>query len=216
MRSRTYLHDLLASTLFTEDLDSDTDLWALGFTAIWVKGAGLDTLARAFSLDLTTRAPCHLSEILDHAIADGSCWVAEVNDWIGIVPAVADDEVLRSVTEGGHQAIGFSMDINHNACFGYARDGRIIVSFDPTSPEDRYGENPYALDRLTDGLRFQIDTEAENPDDLVEVEESISSALALIGRVTETDMAADWFQAWHSRIGRSQEPRVPGNRAEIP
>jgi hypothetical protein len=63
MQSRTYLHDLLVSTLFTEGLDSDMDLWALGFTAIWVKGADLDTLARTFGMDLATRTPCHLSEI---------------------------------------------------------------------------------------------------------------------------------------------------------
>lgn len=51
-----------------------------------------------------------------------------------------------------------------------------------------------------DGLRFQIITESDNPDDLVEIDESISSALALIGRFTETDMATDWFQAQHSRV----------------
>ncbi|MBF8190701.1 hypothetical protein ITP53_34320 [Nonomuraea sp. K274] len=158
MQSRTYLHDLLVSTLFTDGLDSDMDLWALGFTAIWVKGAGLDTLARTFGMDPATRTPCHLSEILDHAIDDGSRWVGEVNDWTGIVPAQADREVVRSIAEDGRQALGFSMDIN--AYFIYARDRRMIVSFDPSSPAERYGEDPHALDHLMDGLRFQIITEA--------------------------------------------------------
>ncbi|MEU6722024.1 hypothetical protein ABZ897_62230 [Nonomuraea sp. NPDC046802] len=128
MQSRTHLHDLLVSTLFTEGLDSDMDLWALGFTAIWVKGADLDALARTFGMDLVTRTPCHLSEILDHAIDDGSRWVGD------------------------------------------------------------------------------------NPDDLVEIDESISSALALIGRFTETDMATDWFQAQHSRVKPASllGGRVPG------
>ncbi|WP_344922355.1 hypothetical protein [Streptosporangium oxazolinicum] len=45
------------------------------------------------------------------------------------------------------------------------------------------------LDHLMDGLRFQIS------DDPVEAPESVSSALALIGRVTGTD----WFLA-RSRI----------------
>ncbi|MEU6411866.1 hypothetical protein [Microbispora sp. NPDC046933] len=52
---------------------------------------------------------------------------------------------------------------------------------------------------LMEGLRFEISGPDvhENP---VEPDESISSALALIGRVTGTDMAADWLEAPHSRI----------------
>ncbi|MEV4353689.1 hypothetical protein [Nonomuraea sp. NPDC049625] len=34
----------------------------------------------------------------DHAIDDGSRWVAEVNGWIGIVPAHGHGEFLRSIT----------------------------------------------------------------------------------------------------------------------
>jgi hypothetical protein len=201
MRSPTYLHDLLVSTIFTEGLDAEMDLWALGFSAMWIKGADLDALARTFHLDLTTRTPCYLSEILDHAIDDESRWVAEVNGWIGIVPAHGDGEFLRSVTQGGRQALGLSMDISGNAYFDYARDGRTVVSFDPLSPENRmrFGDDPHALDHLMDGLRFQIsdDDVRDNP---VEHPESISSALALIGRITETDIATDWFLAQHSRI----------------
>jgi hypothetical protein len=201
MQSPTYLHDLLVSTIFTEGLDAEMDLWALGFSAMWIKGAGLDAFARTWHLDLATRAPCHLSEILDHNIHDGSTWVAEVNGWIGIVPGHADGERVRSITEGGRAAVGLSMDITGNAYFDYARDGRMIVSFDPLSPENwrRSGDDPHALDHLMDGLRFQIsdDDVLDNP---VEDPESISSALALIGRITETDIATDWFLAQHSRI----------------
>jgi hypothetical protein len=199
MQSPTYLHDLLVSTLFTEGLDGEMDLWALGFSAMWIMGADLDVLAAAFHLDLATRAPCYLSEILDHNIDDGSKWVAQVNGWICIVPAHGEGERLRSITEGGCQALGLRMDINGNAYFDYARDGRMVVSFDPTWPEERFGDDPRALDHLTDGLRFQI-TESDNPEDRVESPESISSALALIGRFTETNIAADWFLAQHSRI----------------
>lgn len=42
--------------------------------------------------------------------------------------------------------------------------------------------------------------QCDDPDELVEIDESVSSALALIGRVTGTDVAADWFQARHSRV----------------
>ncbi|MER6171149.1 DUF6461 domain-containing protein [Streptosporangium sp. NPDC001681] len=199
MQSRTYLHDLLVSTLFTEGLDADMDLWALGFSAIWIKGAGLDALAPAFSLDLATRTPCYLSEILDRNIDDGSDWVAEVNGWIGIVPARSDDAFLLSITEGGREALSLDMDINNNDYFKYARDGRMVVSFEPTLPERRFGDDPHALDHLMDGLRFQINDDGVL-DDRVEQDESISSALALIGRITETDIATDWFQARHSRI----------------
>lgn len=199
MRSPTYLHDLLVSTIFTEGLDAEMDLWALGFSAMWIKGADLDTLARTFHMDLATRTPCHLSEILDHNGDDESTWVAEVNGWIGIVPAYADGERLRSITEGGRQALGLRMDIGGHAYFDYARDGRMIASFDPTWPQERSGDDPHALDHLMDGLRFQISDDVVL-DDRVEEDESISSALALIGRVTETDIAADWFLAQHSRI----------------
>ncbi|MFD8532509.1 DUF6461 domain-containing protein [Streptosporangium canum] len=199
MQPRTYLHDLLVSTVFTEGLDAEMDLWALGFSALWITGAGLDTLAPAFHLDLATRTPCHLSEILDHNIDDGSDWVAEVNGWIGIVPARSDDEFLLSITEDGCQALSLSMNIHGREYFKYARDGRMIVSFEPTWPEERFGDDPHALDHLMDGLRFQI-TDGGVLDDCVEQYESISSALALIGRITETDIATDWFQARHSRI----------------
>ncbi|MEV0597275.1 DUF6461 domain-containing protein [Nonomuraea cavernae] len=125
--------------------------------------------------------------------------MAEVNGWIGIVPARSDDEFLLSITEGGRQAISFSMNIHGREHFKYAGDGRMIVSFEPTWPEKRFGDDPHALDHLMDGLRFQI-TDGGGLDDRVEEDESISSALALIGRITETDIAADWFQAQHSRI----------------
>ncbi|MEV0200187.1 DUF6461 domain-containing protein [Nonomuraea sp. NPDC050691] len=201
MQSPTYLHDLLVATIFTEGLDVEMDLWALGFSAMWIKDLDLEALARSFRLNLATRTPCYLSEILDHNIDDQSTWVAEVNGWIGVVPAHADGEGVRSVTEGGRQALGLRMDINGNAYFDYARDGRTVVSFDPLSPENwkRSGDDPHALDHLMDGLRFQIsdDDVLDNP---VEDPESISSALALIGRITETDIAADWFLAQHSRI----------------
>ncbi|MGV9310328.1 DUF6461 domain-containing protein [Nonomuraea sp. NPDC004354] len=197
MQSRTYLYDLLVSTIFTEGLDED-DLWALGFNALWIKGTNLDTLAPAFHLDLATRTPCYLSEILDHHLDDGSRWVAEVNGWIGIVPALFDDDAsLMSVTQGGRQALSFSMDIHGREYFKYARDGRMIVSF-VSKPDRRFGDDPHALDHLMEGLRFQVTDDDVDP---VEADEGVSSALALIGRITETDIAADWFQARHSRIG---------------
>ncbi|MDA0637520.1 DUF6461 domain-containing protein [Nonomuraea sp. MCN248] len=199
MRSPTYLHDLLVSTLFDEELDADPDLETLGFSAMWIKGADLGALARRCGLDLTTRTPCHLSEILDHQIHDDSRWVAEVGDWICVMPERADGEFLRSMTEGGREALGLSMDMS-SASFHYARDGRTVVAFDPFFPDEssRFGDDPHALDHLMDGLRFQISGD-DVLDDLVEPPESISSALALIGRVTGTDLAADWFLARHSR-----------------
>ncbi|MBG0831536.1 hypothetical protein HS041_27760 [Planomonospora sp. ID67723] len=62
----------------------------------------------------------------------------------------------------------------------------------------QFGDDPHALDHLMDGLRFQVTDDDVDP---VEADESVSSALALIGRITETDIATDWFQARHSRIG---------------
>ncbi|MEU8379694.1 DUF6461 domain-containing protein [Streptosporangium sp. NPDC048865] len=199
MQSPTYLHDLLVSTLFTEGLDADPDLWELGFSALWIKRVDLDALARTFSLDLATRTPCHLGEILDHHIHDKSRWVAQVKEWAAVVPAHGYGQFPRSVSEGGRQALGLRLDINGNASFDYARDGRMIVSFDPAWPQERSGDDPHALDHLMDGLRFQT-SDDDVLDDPVEGPESVSSALALIGRFTETDIATDWFLARHSRI----------------
>ncbi|MGW4661610.1 DUF6461 domain-containing protein [Streptosporangium sandarakinum] len=198
MSPRTHLYDLLVSTIFTEGLDDQMDLWTLGFSAIWIRGTDLDTLAADLHLDPATRTPCHLSEILDRNIDDGSDWVAEVNGWIGIVPGV-DRERLPSISEGGREVLNVSMDISGREYFDYARDGRMIVSFDPAFPENRSGDDPHALDHLMDGLRFQISDDGF-VDDRVEEDESFSSALALIGRITGTDMAADWFEARHSSM----------------
>ncbi|MEU4695580.1 DUF6461 domain-containing protein [Nonomuraea dietziae] len=118
---------------------------------------------------------------------------------VAVLPRHVPASGVRSITEGGRQALGLRMDINGNAYVGYARDGRMAVSFDPTWPEERFGDDPHALDRLMDGLRFRI-SDDDVLDDRVEEMESLSSALALIGRVTETDIAIDWFLAQHSRI----------------
>ncbi|MFD1547283.1 DUF6461 domain-containing protein [Nonomuraea guangzhouensis] len=175
------------------------DLWALGFSAIWIKGADLDALAPIYQLDLSTRTPCHLSEILDQNIDDGSLWLAEVGDWISIVPATADREHLLSITADGREAFGLSTDISNRDYLHYARDGRLVTSFSPSQPESRFGDDPHALDHLMDGLRFQISAD-DVYDDRVDREESVSSALALIGRFTGTDIATDWFEAQHSCI----------------
>ncbi|MFC3982777.1 hypothetical protein [Streptosporangium jomthongense] len=74
------------STVFTEGLDHDMDLWALGFGATWVQGMDAAAITAKFSLDPSTRTPCRLSEILDRNIDDGSVWVAEVGDWLCVVP----------------------------------------------------------------------------------------------------------------------------------
>ncbi|MEV4566315.1 DUF6461 domain-containing protein [Nonomuraea sp. NPDC049419] len=195
------MHDLLVDTLFTEGLDDEGDLWTLGFSAMWITGADVESVARSFGLDPVTRTPCHLHEILDHAIDDGSRWVAEAGDWIGVIPAHSDGESLRTRTYGARQALGLTMDINHKASFDYGRDGRLITSFDPLALDwRRYGDDPYALDHLMDGLRFTITDDDVRGDDRVEDPESITSALTLIGRFTGTDIAADWILARHSRM----------------
>jgi hypothetical protein len=96
------------------------------------------------------------------------------------------------------------MDITGNDSLKYARDGRIVVSFSPCTPEKRYGDDPHALDHLIGGLRFGI-SGPKVDDDPVEPDECISSALALIGRITGADIADDWLRPRHSCIRR-----IPG------
>lgn len=204
-QQETYLYDLLVSTIFTEGLDYEMDLWALAFSVLWVRGTDITTLAEKFSLDPGSRTPCSLSEVLDHNIDDGSVWVAEVGEWFCVVPGLYDDRSLRSFSTDGGQAVSLILNINHTERFTYARDGRVVVSFDPLWPDERSGEDPHALDHLMKGLRFQLNDPGDpatpgNPEDLVEEDESISSTLTLIGRLTETDIATDWFEAPHSRF----------------
>ncbi|WP_030455359.1 DUF6461 domain-containing protein [Herbidospora cretacea] len=194
-----YLYALLESTIFTEGLD-EMDLGALGFAAVWIRGADLATLASEFGLDLATREPCRLSEILDHHLDDGSRWVAQVGEWICVVPAVADgDDAMRSLTAGGREAVGFSMDIGGHDYVRYARDGRLITAFECDFPSHAYGDDPHALDHLMSGLRFQLDIEGARAT-WVESDESIGSALTLIGRLTGADMASEWLLARHTRL----------------
>lgn len=152
MPSRTHLYDLLVSTIFTEGLDDDMDLWALGFSATWIKGADL----AALGFDPATRAPCHLHEILDRAIDDGSSWVAEVDGWMGVVPGHDGDGTLRAISEGGHEVLGLCMYISGRERFTYAPDGRVLVAFDPLWPDERSGDDPHVLDHLMQGLRFEL------------------------------------------------------------
>ncbi|GLX96526.1 hypothetical protein Hesp01_44760 [Herbidospora sp. NBRC 101105] len=198
--SPAYLYRLLAHTIFVEGVDEDTDLGMLGFEAVWIQGTDVATLAAELELDMDTRLPCHLSEILDHHIDDGSRWVAEAGGWICVVPAPFEgDEFMKHVTAGGRQAISLGMDIGNHEYVKYARDGRLITAFEPASPSHAYGDDPRALDHLMEGLRFEVNVEGDR-ETWVEMDESISSALQLIARLTGTDMAADWFEARHSRM----------------
>ncbi|GIH97674.1 hypothetical protein ACFFMN_28105 [Planobispora siamensis] len=62
---------------------------------------------------------------------------------------------------------------------------------------------------MMDGLRVQL-SDDDVRGDPVEGPESISSALALIGRLTQTDIGADWFLARHSRLRDSSwRPPMP-------
>ncbi|MEV4186602.1 hypothetical protein AB0J28_34765 [Streptosporangium canum] len=175
MQSRTYLHDLLVSTIFTEGLDAEMDLWALGFSALWIKGATLDALASAFHLDLATRAPCYLSEILDHNIDNGSDWVAEVNGWIGIVPARSDEEFLLSITEDGREALSLSMDIHGREYFKYAREANassnqgnpdlaqsVISTNRPPSPSSRRATSPLVTPTRAEAERSALSWSEES------------------------------------------------------
>ncbi|WP_061296522.1 DUF6461 domain-containing protein [Herbidospora cretacea] len=187
------------STIFVEGTD-DVDLGMLGFDAVWVHGTDIATLSSEFELDPTTREPCYLSQILDRHLDDGSRWVAQVGGWICVVPAPYEgDEFMRAVTTGGRKAVSLGMDVSNREYFKYAEDSRLITAFDPAFPSDAHGEDPRALDHLMAGLRFEINVE-DDAQTWVETDEMLSSTLTLIGRITDTDMAADWFEARHSSM----------------
>ncbi|MEU0483458.1 DUF6461 domain-containing protein [Streptosporangium sp. NPDC006013] len=199
MQSPTHLHDLLVSTIFTEGLDDEMDLWTLGFSALWVKGMDRDAVAEVFSLDLVTSTPSHLNELLDNSEEGGPTWVGEAGGWTCIIPGPTDDDFLLPLTAGGREALCFSMDMGGHDHFKYLKDGEVVVAFQPTWPDPVHGSDPHALDHLMEGLRFQTSGD-DVIEDRVDEGESISSVLTLIGRITGTDIAADWLEATHSLI----------------
>ncbi|MEU4570995.1 DUF6461 domain-containing protein [Nonomuraea sp. NPDC023979] len=199
MQSSTHLHDLLASTIFTEGLDDEMDLWTLGFSALWVKGMDRDAVAEAFSLDLATSTPSHLNELLDNSEEGGPIWVGEAGGWTCVIPGPTDDDFLLPLTAGGREALCFSMDMGGHDHFKYLKDGEVVVAFQPTWPHPVHGSDPHALDHLMAGLRFRTSGD-DVIEDRVDEGESISSVLTLIGRITGTDIAADWLEATHSLI----------------
>ncbi|MFI6707736.1 hypothetical protein ACIBF7_14940 [Nonomuraea sp. NPDC050478] len=73
-------------------------------------------------------------------------------------------------------------------------------------PEEASWGTPQVERRPCRRLRFEITDDNVDP---VEADESVSSALALIGRITGTDLATDWFQARHSRIRDFDTPSYP-------
>ncbi|WP_306870875.1 hypothetical protein [Streptosporangium brasiliense] len=70
----------------------------------------------------------------------------------------------------------------------------MITSLTVTYPALRDRADPHALDPYLEGLRFELGSGREG----TSIEESISSALTLIGRITGREIDREWLDGTHT------------------
>lgn len=128
-----------------------------------------------------------LHEVLDgyhYSRVPPAVLVVSVGDWqIGIEENGFEGsrpEVLRRVA-GAEFALSVYWNVNGHTRFSYSRGGRTQVGFDMESVDDRYGDDPHALDEHLAGLPFGLGDDAH----------PYAAGLALAERVTGVRLDAD-------------------------
>lgn len=102
--------------------------------------------------------------------------LAENNGW-----RVSEDETAMALSRGGWLASTFC-DVSAVMRFVYAVDGGIRVAFDPLldkRPEE--GNDPRCLDKMLEGLPFDLDAVAR-------------SSMVLLERLTGVRIDPEWFE----------------------
>ncbi|MFF0250002.1 DUF6461 domain-containing protein [Streptosporangium sandarakinum] len=192
------LYDLLFS--YAEQYD-DEEMPFEQFAALWCEGRDPRASAALLGADLGSAYPCTLAQIgenLHIQSDDGVILTGPAGEWSLVIQveghsAVLDENLVR-LSENGHRALSVSWDIGGNEEICYAVNGEMLVRFSFTFPDLRSGTDVTVLDPLMDGLRFQLDENGES------IEESISSAFTLAGRLTGKEIDADWLNARHERF----------------
>ncbi len=198
MSPRTDLYDLLFS--YVRSYDDEVMPFA-EFTAVWCEGIGAEELASRLGTDPESAAERTLTSVVDDLEmneGDGLLLVGPAGAWTLVIQVVGYDcaleENLCLLSRDGGRALSISWDIGGDTDLVYAIGGEIATKFSITDPELRSGRTPGALDPLMEGLRFQLDE-----DDPV-VEESLTSAFALAGRITGQEIDRTWLDSPHTRF----------------
>ncbi|MGV9778023.1 DUF6461 domain-containing protein [Streptosporangium sp. NPDC003464] len=103
-------------------------------------------------------------------------------------------EGLSALSRDSGRALSVSWAINGDGTLDYATDGQMITSLTVIYPALRDGADPHALDPSLEGLRFELGSGREG----ASIEESISSALTLIGRITGREIEREWLDGTHA------------------
>ncbi|MFD8527193.1 DUF6461 domain-containing protein [Streptosporangium canum] len=198
MGSGTRLYDLLFS--YAERYDDEETPFEQ-FAALWCEGRDPQATAALLGADLgsaRTRALAEVGEDLHVQYGDGVILAGQAGAWTLVIQVaghdVTHDDNLVSLSGDGHKALSVSWDIGGNEEIGYAVDGEMSVRLSLAFPESRTGADVTALDPLMEGLRFHLDEGGAS------IEESISSAFVLAGRLTGEEIGPAWLDSPHARF----------------
>ncbi|MFD1374131.1 DUF6461 domain-containing protein [Actinoplanes sichuanensis] len=94
--------------------------------------------------------------------------VTRIDDWSMIIESnsvrCTDADVEQALSAAG-ETVSYYFTVNTNSWFSWHIDGREVVCFDPTYPEERYGTDPGRLDPVLTELGFDLEPEEREDDD---------------------------------------------------
>ncbi|MEV6032856.1 DUF6461 domain-containing protein [Nonomuraea sp. NPDC052116] len=196
MADREHLYELLCSYDEAEDP-------LPAFYAVWCQGPEEKEVARRLGADLGSATAARFADcagIAMNVYGDRAFLAGRAGTWIAVIGdrVCASDAALRVISSGGAKAISMGWGTSGPGVLTYASDGEIITQFKITNPRVCSGADPGALDSYMTGLRFALNDDQEGALGPVEVAESITSSLVLIGRVTGVEISRRWLNASHT------------------
>ncbi|MEV4249814.1 DUF6461 domain-containing protein [Streptosporangium canum] len=195
MLNTTDLYDLLASY----GLDSEE---YPGFHLAWAEGLNAEELSRRLGADPSSAFRCRINDLLNGDSHGVSMWADTIGGWVQafLFWSTPNLSFLQEISCDGTRALSLECGASSTYRLDWAADGAIVTSFAIDWPDERGGVNPHALDPLMEGLKFQLDNPGNfSIDDPVTIEVSVTSALRLAGRITGSEINAEWLDAIHTR-----------------
>ncbi|MDP9847616.1 hypothetical protein [Streptosporangium lutulentum] len=145
------------------------------FMAAWVEGLETWEVARRLGVsvaDVDDAVGCDWGDLLEGMSFDGGpgvIWAGRLNEnWTQIIQVRGHDcdGSLRDLSYGG-RALLVWWDLNGPRDLKYAVNGVHATGFSVTTPGERWGRHPAALDSYAHGLRFDLaDSSWESDPDL--------------------------------------------------
>ncbi|MEU4835445.1 DUF6461 domain-containing protein [Streptosporangium sp. NPDC023615] len=177
----------------------ESDVTMQQFFAAWSEKVSIEEVTRILHADLETSTPAHFDNWGPGSDGTGDeesgVLIGQVGTWTLTVGdrCCTSDDSLSALSQSKGRALSIEWDPdNRDPTIKYAIDGKVITSMNIIDTADRSGVNPDALDAYMEGLRFDVDS-----DDAVEPNESFTSALIMIGRITGHELDSSWLDATH-------------------